>query len=130
MTDLEPLALLHEHSDARLRLPSELHRLYGGDLALPERCLYANFVATVDGVVAIPSLADSNALIAGHSAADRFVMGLLRAAADLVLVGSGTAARLGRADGGSPRRCSLRAPTPMRRSGASSVSRHGRASRS
>ena len=32
----------------------------------------------------------SNALIAGESEADRFVMGLLRASADAVLVGSGT----------------------------------------
>ncbi len=122
MTDLEPLALLHEHSDHRLRLPSELRRLYGGDLALPERCLYANFVATVDGVVAIPSLADSNALIAGHSAADRFVMGLLRAAADLVLIGSGTLRASAR---GSWRPETVFPPgaEPTRPSGASSVSR-------
>ena len=90
MTELEPLALLHELSESGVRLPSELHRLYGGDLALPERCLYANFVATLDGVVSIPSLIDSNRLIAGDSAADRFVMGLLRACADCVLIGSGT----------------------------------------
>jgi riboflavin biosynthesis pyrimidine reductase len=90
MTGLEPLALLHERPESGRRLPPELRRLYGGDLALPERCLYANFVQTVDGVVAIPSLPDSNRLIAGDSDADRFVMGLLRAAADLVLIGSGT----------------------------------------
>jgi riboflavin biosynthesis pyrimidine reductase len=90
MTGLEPLALLHERPDGGLRLPPELRRLYGGDLALPERCLYANFVQTVDGVVAIRSVTDSNRLIAGDSDADRFVMGLLRAAADLVLIGSGT----------------------------------------
>lgn len=40
--------------------------------------------------MAIPELARSNALIAGESEADRFVMGLLRASADAVLVGSGT----------------------------------------
>src|SRR5512132_2402797 len=89
MTELEPLALLHERHDGGLRLPPELHRLYGGDIGLAERCLYANFVATVDGVVAIPSLPDSNRLISGDSAADRFVMGLLRACAALVLIGSG-----------------------------------------
>ncbi|HXH96362.1 MAG TPA: dihydrofolate reductase family protein [Gaiellaceae bacterium] len=50
----------------------------------------ANFVQTLDGVVAIPGVPRSNALIAGESAADRFVMGLLRACADVVLVGSGT----------------------------------------
>jgi riboflavin biosynthesis pyrimidine reductase len=40
--------------------------------------------------VSIPELPRSNALIAAESEADRFVMGLLRAAADVVLVGSGT----------------------------------------
>jgi riboflavin biosynthesis pyrimidine reductase len=40
--------------------------------------------------VSIPELPRSNALIAGESQADRFVMGLLRAVADVVLVGSGT----------------------------------------
>jgi riboflavin biosynthesis pyrimidine reductase len=41
-------------------------------------------------VVAIPDVPRSNALIAGESEADRFVMGLLRASADVILVGSGT----------------------------------------
>ena len=40
--------------------------------------------------MAIPALDRSNALIAGGDPADRFVMGLLRAAADAVLVGCGT----------------------------------------
>jgi riboflavin biosynthesis pyrimidine reductase len=40
--------------------------------------------------VSIPELPRSNALIAGESQAGRFVMGLLRAVADVVLVGSGT----------------------------------------
>jgi riboflavin biosynthesis pyrimidine reductase len=67
-----------------------LRELYGGGLDLDEPCLFANFVETVDGVVAIPDLPHSNALIAAGSEADRFVMGLLRAAADAILVGSGT----------------------------------------
>jgi riboflavin biosynthesis pyrimidine reductase len=71
-------------------LSAELVELYGGDLGFEEPRLVANFVATVDGVVAIPSLPQSNRLISGGSAADRFVMGLLRACADAVLVGSGT----------------------------------------
>ena len=64
--------------------------LYGGGLDFGERCLFANFVETVDGVVAIPDLPRSNALIAAGSEADRFVMALLRASADAILVGSGT----------------------------------------
>jgi len=67
-----------------------LRDLYGGGLDLDERCLFTNFVETVDGVVAIPDLPHSNALIAAGSEADRFVMGLLRASADAILVGSGT----------------------------------------
>jgi riboflavin biosynthesis pyrimidine reductase len=67
-----------------------LRRLYGGGLGFDEPCVFANFVQTIDGVVAIPELPRSNALIAGESEADRFVMGLLRSFADVVLVGSGT----------------------------------------
>ena len=90
MSELEPLALLSAEAAPGLALPPELRRVYGGDLALPERCVYANFVQTIDGVVAIPSVPDSNRLVSGGSEADRFVMGLLRAAADVVLIGSGT----------------------------------------
>ncbi|MGH3079291.1 MAG: dihydrofolate reductase family protein [Gaiellaceae bacterium] len=70
-------------------LPEELERLYGGPLGLDEPRLFANFVATLDGVVAIPSIPESNSLIAAGSRADHLVMGLLRALADVVLIGSG-----------------------------------------
>ena len=71
-------------------LPDELHGFYGGGLGFEEPCVYANFVETLDGVVAIPELERSNALVADGSADDRFLMGLLRAFADVVLVGAGT----------------------------------------
>jgi riboflavin biosynthesis pyrimidine reductase len=71
-------------------LPAELRRLYAGGLGFDGPTVFSNFVQTIDGVVAIPELPHSNALIAGGSQADRFVMGLLRASADVVLVGSGT----------------------------------------
>jgi riboflavin biosynthesis pyrimidine reductase len=90
MSDLEPLTLLSADAELGVVLPPGLRRLYGGDLALPEQSLYANFVQTIDGVVAIPSVPGSNRLVSGGSDADRFVMGLLRAAADVVLIGSGT----------------------------------------
>jgi riboflavin biosynthesis pyrimidine reductase len=70
-------------------LPPQLERLYGGRLGFDEPCLFANFVSTLDGVVDIPSIPDSNSLIAAGSKADHLVMGLLRALADVVLVGSG-----------------------------------------
>jgi riboflavin biosynthesis pyrimidine reductase len=89
-----------------LDLPAELEDAYGGPLRLAERTLYANFVQTVDGVVAIPSIERSNALIAAGSTSDRFLMGLLRAAADAVLIGSGTLMgspkALWRAEGAAP----------------------------
>ena len=91
MSPLEPIALTYEREGLlRFELPLELHRLYGGDFGLPERSTYANFVSTIDGVVAIPALRHSNRLIGDDSEPDRFVTGLLRAFADVVLVGSGT----------------------------------------
>jgi riboflavin biosynthesis pyrimidine reductase len=71
-------------------LPESLRSLYGGDIGFDGTRLYANFVETIDGVVAIPELEKSNALVADESDEDRFVMGLLRACADAVLVGAGT----------------------------------------
>jgi riboflavin biosynthesis pyrimidine reductase len=88
---LSPLKLLWEADGLpAIDLPAELAALYPGTLGFDETRLYANFVATIDGAVAIPSLPQSNKLIAAESAADRFVMGLLRACADAVIVGSGT----------------------------------------
>jgi hypothetical protein len=54
-------------------LPEELERLHGGPLGLDEPRLFANFVATLDGVVAIPSIPESNNLIAAGSRADHLV---------------------------------------------------------
>jgi riboflavin biosynthesis pyrimidine reductase len=71
-------------------VPDELRRLYGGGIGFAEPRTIANFVQTLDGVVAIPGVPRSHALIADESAADRFVMGLLRACSDVVVVGSGT----------------------------------------
>ena len=71
-------------------LSEPLQSWYGGPLAFAEPRVVANFVATIDGIVAIPGLTQSNKLISADSEADRFVMGLLRAFADTVLVGSGT----------------------------------------
>lgn len=87
---IEPLERLFE-LDAlpRTTLPAELARLHDGDLGFPNECLYANFVATVDSVVSIPGMRNSNAFIARHSDSDRFLMGLLRAFAEAVLIGAG-----------------------------------------
>jgi riboflavin biosynthesis pyrimidine reductase len=63
---------------------------YGSDLGFAAPRLYANLVSSVDGVVALHSRDESGHLISGGSEADRFVMALLRACADAVLVGAGT----------------------------------------
>ncbi|MDQ6709444.1 MAG: dihydrofolate reductase family protein [Candidatus Dormibacteraeota bacterium] len=97
----DPLKALTRLFDAALgaadELPPALAQLYGGPLALGTPCLYANFVSSIDGVVAIDGgKAPSGGIISGRNEADRFVMGLLRAFADAILVGAGTV----RAEGG------------------------------
>ena len=76
-------------------LPAGLADHYEGQLAIPLRpdrpTVVANFVSTLDGVVAF----DADGLsgggeVSGFHEPDRFVMGLLRALADIVLVGAGT----------------------------------------
>lgn len=87
-----PLVRLYEEPGLhRWTLPPALAALYGGDLGFSEPCLYANFVASLDGVVALgPEHPSSGSTISGREPADRFVMGLLRACADAVLIGAGT----------------------------------------
>ena len=71
--------------------------LYDGGLSIREGAVYANFVSSIDGIVALEGgAAASGGLISGRNEGDRFVMGLLRAFADAVLVGAGTV----RAEGG------------------------------
>jgi riboflavin biosynthesis pyrimidine reductase len=82
--------LLDTDARAGIGLPPELRALYDGDLSLDAPLLYANFVSTLDGVAAIRPEPRSNRLISSESEADRFVMGLLRACAGAVLIGSGT----------------------------------------
>lgn len=87
----EPLQVLFERAkQAPFPVPDELSAVYGGAFALPARCVYANFVASLDGIVALPGDTESGQIISGKNPADRFVMGLLRAVADAVLIGAGT----------------------------------------
>ena len=76
-------------------MPEELERRYGGPLLVPLRSdrptVIANFVSTLDGIVALGSGdLSGGGLISGFHEPDRFVMGLLRALADVVVVGAGT----------------------------------------
>src|SRR5580704_12379073 len=77
-------------------LPEGLRARYDGNLCFPpapeERpyCI-ANFVSTLDGVVSFDLPGQSEgAQISGSNEEDRFIMGLLRASVDAVMVGSGT----------------------------------------
>src|SRR5579863_489328 len=77
-------------------LPQGLRELYDGDLHFPappaERpFVIANFVSTLDGVVSYEVKGQAGgATISGSDPADRFIMGLLRASADAVVVGART----------------------------------------
>ena len=86
-----PLQLLFEREGLPgFDLPQALRECHGGGFGLAEQCVYANFVASIDGVVALRTEEESGHIISGGSEADRFVMGLLRACADAVLLGAGT----------------------------------------
>jgi len=85
------LELLFEREELHhLSVPQALSSIYGGSLSLPAECVFANFVASLDGIVALPGDTESGQIISGRNPADRFVMGLLRSAADAVLLGAGT----------------------------------------
>lgn len=87
---LEPFEVLHEEEGGpRYQLPDELRRIYGG-LGFGERALYSNFVSSLDGVVTLGAKPSAGSVISGKNPADRFLMGLLRACADAVLLGAGT----------------------------------------
>ena len=88
---IEPFRVLAEDEGLpRWDVPAELAELYGGTIGLEEPSVVANFVESLDGVVAVPRLPRSHAILGDESDADRFVLALLRACADVVVVGSGT----------------------------------------
>ena len=75
--------------------PARLRNRYDGELRIALRgdrpTIIANFVSTLDGVVAFDADESSGGgEVSGFFEPDRFVMGLLRAMADVVLVGAGT----------------------------------------
>lgn len=92
---LPRLETLYQRAGGKaLPLSAALREAYGGELAFPEADrphVFANFVSTIDGIVSfgVPGAAGARHISRGHTG-DRFVMGLLRASADLVISGSGT----------------------------------------
>src|SRR5579872_3179476 len=93
---LTPLDTLYDTGSGNaLPLPGALAALYGR-LSIPlhpgRPHIIANFVTTLDGVVSlnIPGKSGGGE-ISGNSQHDHMVMGLLRAVADVVIVGANTA---------------------------------------
>src|ERR1700689_2262664 len=77
-------------------LPQGLRELYDGDLHFrrspAERpFVIGNFASTLDGVVSYEIKGQAGgSTISGSDPADGFIMGLLRASADAIIVGAGT----------------------------------------
>jgi len=93
---MDPIRTLVAPQSDQLVLPDDLHALYGGDLCFPAAppgrpYLIANFVSTLDGVVSfnIPGESEGKQ-ISGSNQADTFIMGLLRASSDAIVVGATT----------------------------------------
>ncbi len=88
--------LLETKRGKLLPLPPRLRHLYGRlRMPLPHSGpqVFSNFVTTLDGVVSLHVRGhDGGADISGFNASDRMVMGLLRAIADVVIVGAGALA--------------------------------------
>jgi riboflavin biosynthesis pyrimidine reductase len=84
--------LLDDSAGELLPLGPELSALYG-PLRMPARVdrphVFTNFVASVDGIVAIDPPRGTGADVSGGDVRDRAVMGILRAVADAVVIGAG-----------------------------------------
>jgi riboflavin biosynthesis pyrimidine reductase len=86
---LAPFEVLYEAELPAYKLPFDLQQLYGR-LGFAGTVVYSNFVSSVDGVVTLGSTPSAGSVISGKQPADRFLMGLLRACADAVMIGAGT----------------------------------------
>lgn len=83
-----------DEGDGR-RISAQLAAAYDGPLSVPLGgewpTVIVNFVSTLDGVVSFATPeATGGGEVSGFFAPDRFVMGLLRSLADVVLIGAGT----------------------------------------
>src|ERR1700753_1768080 len=96
MEPIRTLLAVQPTEPSEVVLPEGLRARYDGDLSVPPApqdrpyCI-ANFVSTLDGVVSfnLPGQSEGSQ-ISGSNEEDHFIMGLLRAAADAVIIGSGT----------------------------------------
>ena len=86
---LEPFDVMFETDLPGYALPEELRRIYGR-LGFAEHVVYSNFVSSLDGVVSLGSGVSAGSVLSGKHPGDRFLMALLRACADAVVIGAGT----------------------------------------
>ena len=87
---LSPFRVLYEAEGLpEYALPVDLKHLYGR-LGFAKQAIYSNFVSSIDGVVTLGSKPSAGSVISGKDPGDRFLMGLLRACADAVVLGAGT----------------------------------------
>jgi riboflavin biosynthesis pyrimidine reductase len=90
---MDPLLTLFDEAPGEaLPLPPELGALYGPlrMRSRPDRPhVFANFVASLDGIVAVDPPNGGGAEINGGNPQDLAVMGLLRSVADAVIIGAG-----------------------------------------
>jgi len=87
--------LLDEDDRAGVSLPEPFQAVYGGDWRMPHEdpYVYVNFVVSRDGRVSFAEPGHtSGAEVSGFDQRDQWLMGLLRARADAVMVGDGTLA--------------------------------------
>jgi len=92
---MEPIVTLYEREHVPVdTLPVVLATQYGGGFALPEPTrdrpyVIANFVETIDGVVSYNAPGQTGgAAVSGNNKQDQMVMGMLRAYADAVIIGT------------------------------------------
>lgn len=74
----------------QFELPAALEQAYGGPFGFHGPRVVANFVTSVDGIVALSERGESGHVISADSEADRFVMALLRSCVHAILIGAGT----------------------------------------
>ncbi len=95
MSDVAPLETLYQAAPGpEIPLPSALASRYGS-LSFPPHTgrpyVFANFVSTLDGVVALNTPGHlGGGDISGFNAQDKMVMALLRSVADAIIVGAAT----------------------------------------
>ena len=68
---MTPLELLYEKPGLpSFGLPAPLATAYGGELGIDSPRVYANFVTSMDGIVALGGEVESGGIVSGHSEAE------------------------------------------------------------